>query len=71
MPYTASFPKAVGTGLIISSSMPIPPESCAAMRRFIDEYEQTLSRFRADSLVARIGNAEHGGHFDFPDWAAP
>lgn len=41
------------------------------MERFIDEYEHALSRFRADSLVAHIGNAEHGGHFDFPDWAGP
>ena len=41
------------------------------MERLIDEYEHALSRFRADSLVAHIGNAEHGGHFDFPDWAGP
>lgn len=71
MPYTAAFPKALGTGLLISTPRPIALELCAEIGRFIDEYEHVLSRFRADSLVARIGNAEHGGHFDFPDWAGP
>lgn len=37
----------------------------------IDEYEQTLSRFRARSLVSEMREAEHGGSFDFPDWAGP
>ena len=71
MPYTAAFPKALGTGLLISTPRPIALELRAEIGRFIDEYEHVLSRFRADSLVARIGNAEHGGHFDFPDWAGP
>lgn len=71
MPYTTAFPKALGTGLLISTPHPITAELRGEMERFIDEYEHVLSRFRADSLVARIGNAEHGGHFDFPDWAGP
>ena len=71
MPYTAAFPKALGTGLLISTPRPITAELRGEMERFIDEYEHALSRFRADSLVAHIGNAEHGGHFDFPDWAGP
>lgn len=71
MPYTAAFPKALGTGLLISTPHPITAELRGEMERFIDEYEHALSRFRADSLVAHIGNAEHGGHFDFPDWAGP
>ncbi|WP_181162548.1 MULTISPECIES: FAD:protein FMN transferase [unclassified Bifidobacterium] len=37
----------------------------------IDEYEQALSRFRRHSLVDEMRRAEHGGSFDFPDWAAP
>lgn len=37
---------------------------------FLDLYEQTLSRFRQDSLVAAMRRAEHGGSFDFPDWTA-
>ena len=71
MPYTIAFPKALGTGLLISTPHPITAELRGEMERFIDEYEHALSRFRADSLVAHIGNAEHGGHFDFPDWAGP
>lgn len=71
MPYTAAFPKALGTGLLISTPRPITAELRGEMERFIDEYEHALSRFRADSLVAHIGNAKHGGHFDFPDWAGP
>ena len=67
MPYTIAFPKALGTGLLISTPRPITAELRGEMERFIDEYEHALSRFRADSLVAHIGNAEHGGHFDFPD----
>ena len=70
MPYTTAFPKALGTGLLISTAA-LFPRSCAAKWSDIDEYEHALSRFRADSLVTRIGNAEHGGHFDFPDWAGP
>ena len=71
MPYTTAFPKELGTGLLISTPHPITAELRGEMERFIDEYEHALSRFRADSLVAHIGNAEHGGHFDFPDWAGP
>lgn len=71
MPYTTAFPKALGTGLLISTPHPITAELRGEIERFIDEYEHALSRFRADSLVAHIGNAEHGGHFDFPDWAGP
>lgn len=71
MPYTTAFPKALGTGLLISTPHPITAELRGEMERFIDEYEHALSRFRADSLVAHIGNAEHGGYFDFPDWAGP
>lgn len=71
MPYTTAFPKALGTGLLISTARPVSAELRAEMERLIDGYEHALSRFRADSLVAHIGNAEHGGHFDFPDWAGP
>ena len=71
MPYTTAFPKALGTGLLISTPHPITAELRGEMERFIDEYEHALSRFRADSLVTRIGDAKHGGHFDFPDWAGP
>lgn len=71
MPHTTAFPNALGTGLLISTARPISTELRGEMERFIDDYERVLSRFRADSLVACIGRAEHGGHFDFPDWAKP
>ncbi|MFQ8699862.1 MAG: FAD:protein FMN transferase [Bifidobacterium catenulatum] len=71
MPYTTAFPKALGTGLLVSTARPVSTDLRAKMERLIDGYEHVLSRFRADSLVTRIGNAEHGGHFDFPNWAGP
>lgn len=63
--------RALGTGIIISSSKPIPQRVQKKIRAFIEEYERTLSRFRADSLVSRIARAEHGGEFEFPAWAGP
>ncbi len=41
------------------------------MSELLETYEQVLSRFRDDSLVAEIGRAKHGGNFDFPDWTEP
>lgn len=66
-----AFERALGTGIIISSSKPIPERAEQRIRAFVDEYERTLSRFRADSLVSRIARAEHGGEFEFPTWAQP
>lgn len=63
--------RALGTGIIISSSVPISQRVQKRIRAFVEEYEQTLSRFRADSLVSRMASAEHGGEFEFPAWAGP
>lgn len=63
--------RALGTGIIISSSKPIPEHVEQRIRAFVDEYESVLSRFRADSLVSRMASAEHGGDFEFPAWAGP
>lgn len=41
-----------------------------AITALLDGYERALSRFREDSLVAAMRRAQHGGSFDFPDWAA-
>ena len=62
---------ALGTGIIISSSVPISQRVQKRIRDFIEEYESVLSRFRADSLVSRMARAEHGGEFEFPAWAQP
>ena len=63
--------RALGTGIIISSSVPIAQRVEQRIRAFVEEYESVLSRFRADSLVSRMASAEHGGDFEFPAWAQP
>ncbi|MDF0754081.1 FAD:protein FMN transferase [Gardnerella greenwoodii] len=63
--------RALGTGIIISSSKPIAQRVEQRIRAFVEEYESVLSRFRADSLVSRMASAEHGGDFEFPAWAGP
>ena len=62
---------ALGTGIIISSSVPISQRVQKRIRDFVEEYESVFSRFRADSLVSRMASAEHGGDFEFPTWAGP
>lgn len=66
-----AFERALGTGIIVPSSKPIPQRVQKRIRAFIDEYECTLSRFRADSLVSRMARATEGGDFEFPSWAQP
>lgn len=61
--------RALGTGIIISSSKPISQRVQKRIRAFVEEYESVLSRFREDSLVSRMACAEHGGDFEFPSWA--
>ena len=63
--------RALGTGIIISSSKPLPQRVQKRIRAFVEEYEYTLSRFRADSLVSRMACAAAGGEFEFPEWAGP
>lgn len=63
--------RALGTGIIISSSVTIPQRVQQRIRAFIEEYESVLSRFRADSLVSHMARAEHGGEFEFPTWVQP
>lgn len=66
-----AFERALGMGIIISSSKPIPQRVEKRIRAFIDEYESVLSRFRADSLVSRMACAAAGGDFEFPSWVQP
>lgn len=63
--------RALGTGIIISSSKPISQRVQKRIRAFVEEYESVLSRFRADSLVSRMARAADGGDFEFPEWAGP
>ena len=62
---------ALGTGIIISSSVPISQRVEQRIRAFVEEYESVFSRFRADSLVSRMACASAGGDFEFPTWAGP
>lgn len=71
MPHVTAFPKALGTGIVISTPRPFRKDLHMRMSEFLETYEQTLSRFRDDSLVAEIGASAHGGSFDFPDWTEP
>lgn len=63
--------RALGTGIIISSSKPISQRVQKRIRTFVEEYESVLSRFRADSLVSCMACAADGGDFEFPEWAGP
>ncbi|WP_180946743.1 FAD:protein FMN transferase [Gardnerella leopoldii] len=63
--------RALGTGIIISSSKPISQRVQKRIRAFVEEYESVLSRFREDSFVSRMARAEHGGEFEFPAWTQP
>ena len=63
--------RALGTGIIISSSVPISERVEKRIRAFVDEYESVLSRFRADSLVSRMACAADGGDFELPAWVQP
>ncbi|MBT1167036.1 FAD:protein FMN transferase [Bifidobacterium simiarum] len=70
--HIAAFPHALGTGIIVSGSQPIPPDLHDRMAQSIERFEATFSRFRSDSLIGRIangnvGNCNVGGSFDFPD----
>ncbi len=71
MPHATAFPKALGTGIVISTPRPIREDMRTRMSELLETYERTLSRFRDDSLVAKIGESAHGGSFDFPDWTEP
>ncbi|OZG62844.1 thiamine biosynthesis protein ApbE [Bifidobacterium lemurum] len=71
MPHIMTLPRALGTGMIIRSAAPLDDATRGEIRAFAAEYERLLSRFRPDSLVAAMRGAEHGGTFDFPEWAVP
>lgn len=81
LPHTMAFPHALGTGLIVQSTLPADAPATGTAQHgislydsidiLIDGYEAALSRFRSNSTVSRMSKAEHGGTFDFPDWAEP
>ena len=68
LPYSTAFPHAFGTGIIISTSQPIPQDLYSRLTDCIETIDRTLSRFREDSLISAMRQAPHGGSFTFPTW---
>ncbi|MDY4678520.1 MAG: FAD:protein FMN transferase [Bifidobacterium tsurumiense] len=68
LPFVTAFPHAVGTGIILRTDQSIMPELREHLESLIDDMESALSRFRSDSIVARMAEAPQGGTFAFPDW---
>jgi thiamine biosynthesis lipoprotein len=58
---------AIGTQWEIETAEPLgrPLERCVLER--VERFDATYSRFRADSLVARVAEAPSGDRFEFPD----
>ncbi|WP_158275836.1 FAD:protein FMN transferase [Bifidobacterium catulorum] len=66
LPHLAAFPQALGTGIIVTCSQPLPHTMRRRIARLIEEFEASFSRFRRDSLVGRIATSSDGGTFEFP-----
>jgi FAD:protein FMN transferase len=61
---------AIGARWEIETDRPLPSDLRGRIRDHIDCFDATWSRFRPDSLVARIADTPHGGRFRCPDDAA-
>jgi FAD:protein FMN transferase len=62
---------AIGTSWVIDTDVPLSALAQRAILDRIECFDATYSRFRNDSLVARISTAEDGGRFEFPHDDAP
>lgn len=58
---------ALGTEWEIATGEPLDDGLRQLIRKRIDDFERTYSRFRDDSLVAHIAAADEGGRFLFPE----
>jgi thiamine biosynthesis lipoprotein len=58
---------AIGTRWEIETGEPLGREAQAAVLNRVAAFDATYSRFRPDSLVARLAAASDGGRFEFPD----
>ena len=59
--------EAIGTQWEIETREPLGRPVAAAHPRADRRFDTTYSRFRPDSLVARVAAAPDGGRFDFPE----
>jgi thiamine biosynthesis lipoprotein len=62
-PHTRRF-EAIGTRWVIETDRELTPAEWSTVRRQIDAYDRTYSRFRTDSLVHRLATA--AGTVEFP-----
>jgi len=60
--------EAIGTQWDIRAAEPLDGGTRAAVSTLVEEYDQALSRFRADSLLARLGRS--GGTASLPGYTA-
>jgi hypothetical protein len=58
---------AIGTRWEIETDEPLTDSLCGEVLNRIRLFDATYSRFRSDSLVARIATAREGGRFEFSD----
>lgn len=56
--------EAIGVPWEISTAQPLPPELVTQINARIEQFDRTYSRFRQDSLVAKL--AHHAGTYEFP-----
>jgi thiamine biosynthesis lipoprotein len=69
---TSSFKfDAIGTSWEIDTPAPLGAETRAHVLDLVERFDSVYSRFRHDSIVTRIANADDGGTFSFPSDAAP
>lgn len=58
--------EAIGTSWQIETPDPLTPSERAAVLARIDEFDRVYSRFRGDSLVTAIAEADGPGSYEFP-----
>lgn len=58
---------ALGTEWVIETASELPTELKKEIGKWLDDFDQTYSRFRDDSLVSSLANA--AGEYNFPDSA--
>jgi thiamine biosynthesis lipoprotein len=57
---------AIGTQWEVDTDLPLPAVVRQRIKARVEAFDQTYSRFRADSLVSRVATAQAGGCFTFP-----
>lgn len=62
--------QAIGTGWEIETAAPLSDEVQRHILERIDQFDAVYSRFRPDSLIARVASAPGGGDFPFPEDSA-